>query len=76
MAILRKTKRLFLSEFAAQELFYWSSLFRDFKNKLEKTYYGAIVFDYDGTLCGAEDRYRGLSQEVADQVIRLLTENP
>lgn len=74
-AILRKTKCLFLSDLDPQEVDCWSKYYRVFKNKLEKTSFGTIVFDYDGTLCGAEDRYRGLSQEVANQLIRLLKGN-
>jgi len=74
-AILRKTKCLFLSDLNAEELDYWGTAYRMFKRKLGKTLFGAIVFDYDGTLCSADDRYRGLSPEVAAQLIRLLRGN-
>lgn len=73
--ILRKTKCLFLSELHPEELDYWGRAYRVFKKKLGKTLFGAIVFDYDGTLCSADDRYRGLSPEIADQLIRLLRGN-
>ena len=46
--------------------------FRNYHQKLVAQEYDAIVFDFDGTLCDPHDRYDGLTEEIANALIRLL----
>ncbi len=39
--------------------------------RLATTSFGAIVFDYDGTLCGEEDRFRSMPKNVAEGLEKL-----
>jgi hypothetical protein len=34
--------------------------------------YGAVVFDYDGTLCDEHDRFKGIGEDITSELIRLL----
>lgn len=42
-----------------------------YKGKICSVRFGAVVFDYDGTLCGSTDRYNGISPEITDKLIEL-----
>src|SRR5207248_1759926 len=55
------------------ELGYWKDSYQAFIDKLQKARYGAVVFDYDGTLCDGRSRYKGMDDDVADHLARLLT---
>lgn len=50
----------------------WSNAMRAYTRKLEAAKFGAIVFDYDGTLVDTRRRFDGLSTEIAEQLSRLL----
>lgn len=58
-----------------------SSLARDvsvsyatWRRELSATRFGGVVLDYDGTMCGTEDRFSGPLPAVRSEVIRLLAE--
>lgn len=55
------------------ELGYWRDAYHAFIDKLQNARYGAVVFDYDGTLCDGRRRYKGMDDDVADHLTRLLT---
>ena len=46
-----------------------------FLKDISKVKFGAVVFDYDGTLCDAEHRLTHPSQEISDKLIQLLKNN-
>lgn len=50
----------------------WVKAYRDFVTKLGDAAFGAILFDYDGTLCDGRDRFVGMRDEVAAALKQLL----
>jgi HAD superfamily hydrolase (TIGR01484 family) len=73
VSIIRKSKCLSLNEIDIVDLKYWRDAYKHFINKLTTTAFGSIVFDYDGTLCETENRYMGLSDEMGEELNRLLS---
>lgn len=71
-AILRKSKRPTIKALRADELSLWKEAYILFTHKLEQAFYGALVLDYDGTLCDLKERYKGPPEEIAKEIIRLL----
>lgn len=72
IAIARKSRSLSLADMKAEDIEYWKESYRAYIRKLERTPFGAVVFDYDGTLCDPNERYIGPSHEIAQEMIRLL----
>ncbi len=50
----------------------WLQRYTEFVKKLRKGKFGSIVFDYDGTLCSAENRFTGLENDMASRLIEIL----
>jgi len=50
----------------------WRQAYREFVSRLAATAFGAVVFDYDGTLCDELDRFSGLQHDVAKALKKLL----
>lgn len=50
----------------------WEREFRQFVNAVQRTRFTAIVFDFDGTLCGARDRFIGVTEALEKPLARLL----
>jgi fructoselysine-6-P-deglycase FrlB-like protein len=50
----------------------WQDALANFKKRLKQARFRGIVLDYDGTLCGHENRYRGLKADMAKELARLL----
>ena len=50
----------------------WRTAYRRFRRRLAEARFTGIVFDYDGTLCGPEDRNRAVRGDVALELTRLL----
>jgi HAD superfamily hydrolase (TIGR01484 family) len=72
-AILKKTSQSSISEIPKNELEYWTEKFTAFDKKIKGAKFSAIVFDYDGTLCSQEDRFkRKLDDEITLELNRLL----
>jgi hypothetical protein len=53
-------------------LSFWQDAYQRFISRLVKTTYGAVVLDYDGTLCDEQHRFSGLGADVAQELTRLL----
>jgi hydroxymethylpyrimidine pyrophosphatase-like HAD family hydrolase len=49
----------------------WEAHYSEFCERLSRASIGGLVMDYDGTLCGATERYAGIS-EIATQLRRLV----
>lgn len=71
VAIERKTGAR-TADLAAGALSYWSEAYAAFVKRLQSARFGAVVFDYDGTLCDSVDRVAGLRPEVAERLTGLL----
>lgn len=55
-----------------QDLETWNIGFENFVHLLASTNFGGIIFDYDGTLCSAENRFKGMSSEVSKVLTTIL----
>lgn len=55
-----------------QDFNLWQDAYRHFVERLEKASFGAILFDYDGTLCDERDRFLGLREDIIHHLTRLL----
>lgn len=71
-AIIRKTKIQSLSDLSEQEIKFWRSKYQDYIDRLSNTTFGAIVLDYDGTICSLDDRFKGPSEDIIEELTRLL----
>jgi fructoselysine-6-P-deglycase FrlB-like protein len=71
-AIERKTETGINILSGRGELDFWKKAFVTFTDRLQRGHYGAVVFDYDGTLCDGRDRYKGINDDVVPHLIRLL----
>jgi len=71
-AIERKARASILTLSAQGRLQSWREAHATFLRTLRGASFGAVVFDYDGTLCGASERFTGLLAEVSQQLVRLL----
>lgn len=54
------------------ELELWRGAYQKFVYRLENQRFGAVVFDYDGTLCDSGDRFVGASQTIGRECGQLL----
>lgn len=72
IAIVRKTNSPTYHQLADDERIYWSEAYTLFKRNLNAAKFGTIVFDYDGTLCSAKNRFNGVDKEVAASLIVVL----
>lgn len=72
LAIRRKTGVHSISELSSSELKFWKQKYFEFTRKIKNTKFGAIILDYDGTLCSRENRFEVLSREIVDELIRIL----
>lgn len=71
-AIKRKSKCVSISRLNSFEIDAWEKAYRSFLSKLEHASFGAVVFDYDGTICDAKTRYYGPSERMIEQLTALL----
>jgi hypothetical protein len=71
-AIERKTETSINILSSRGKLDFWKKACVTFIDRLQSTPYGAVIFDYDGTLCDGRDRYKGIDDEVTKHIIRLL----
>jgi hypothetical protein len=56
------------------ELDLWRQSYQTFVDRLRTAVFRAIVFDYDGTLCDAADRFTGLGDDVTRYLLVALRE--
>lgn len=55
-----------------EELHLWNSGLKEFIKLLSITRFGGIIFDYDGTLCSSENRYKGMSSEISKAINKIV----
>ncbi|MFC0318743.1 MULTISPECIES: HAD hydrolase family protein [Olivibacter] len=72
IAITRKANLPAYDLLTQKEKKYWHKAYHEFKVKLKSTIYGSIIFDYDGTICSAENRFHGIEKETSRQLINIL----
>lgn len=65
-AILRKTGYLSFLDLRDDEKKFWWNKLAEFKSKISNEKFGALILDYDGTLCTKEERAGLPSKEVID----------
>lgn len=75
VAIRRKAKTAIDILVARDEYNEWQRAYTQFTQKLSDARIGALVFDYDGTLCGGPNRYSGIGGDVALQLENILSHN-
>lgn len=71
-AIARKSRCQSLTQLREEEIRHWREAYRVYVQTLERTHFGAVVFDYDGTLCDSNERYKGPGEEISQELARLL----
>ncbi|MBC8146905.1 MAG: HAD hydrolase family protein [Bacteroidetes bacterium] len=71
-AIKRKLQIASINNLKSNELSQWIKAYNKFISKLNKTRFGTLVFDYDGTLCSSENRRNGLSNPIISELTRIL----
>jgi len=57
---------------SCHDLAFWESAYQRFVDRLATATFGAVIVDYDGTLCDDQDRFTGIREDVAQQLARLL----
>jgi hypothetical protein len=71
-AILRKVGYSSLIQIEGKELEFMKEAYHEYILRLEHTFFGAVIFDYDGTLCDPNKRYNGPPEEICQELERLL----
>lgn len=72
LAISRKWSGPVLTKSAVQQTERWSAAYQTFLRRLEQARFGAVVFDYDGTLCDPAERFIGPSKAIGRAMLDLL----
>ncbi len=72
VAITRKAGIGIATLTAQGQLAPWREAYAAFMDELLSANFQAIVFDYDGTLCEAHERFGGPSKKVTEQLVSLL----
>ncbi len=73
IAIVRKSKSSVFHDLSKKSQEYWSTAYDEFLSNLEKAKFGSVIFDYDGTLSSAKNRFTGLDAEVVPYLVNLLS---
>lgn len=71
-AIRRKIAPLALDTLEASELRRWTAAHGKYIEVLRTATFGAVVFDYDGTLCDLHEKRTGPCAEIGEHLIRLV----
>lgn len=69
LAIIRKAKVNRIADLTESEYQTWMNSYKSFKKTLNSGKFGALIFDYDGTLCSATHRYTGPGEDVKNLLI-------
>jgi len=72
IAILRKVKVPSINALGDEERIFWSNAYKKFKDVLNNTEFGSVIFDYDGTLCSSSSRYTGIDKNITKELVKLL----
>lgn len=73
IAILRKANVPTFDSLDNKEKSYWTDAYENFKTKISNTNFNSIIFDFDGTLCSAANRYNGIDEEIANFLNEILS---
>ena len=73
MAILRKANVPTFDSLESEEKSYWTDAYVNFKSKITDASFNSIIFDFDGTLCSAQNRYNGIDDEIATYLNHILS---
>ncbi|AYL95290.1 SIS domain-containing protein [Mucilaginibacter celer] len=71
-AIIRKSGISLYRELSISEENYWTVAYKKFVKGLQKTNYGSIIFDYDGTICSSKNRWKGVDDELQGYLLKIL----
>lgn len=55
------------------DFLYWGKAFRMFSKRIKDSTFAAVVFDYDGTLCGPENRFGNLDIQIVNEISRIVS---
>ncbi len=72
IAIIRKANIHSIEQLNESEKRYWHESYKTFKRKINSHKFGIIIFDYDGTLCSAKNRYTGVESNISEVLNRIL----
>ena len=72
VALERKSGKSISKLAEENQLAFWRAAYSTFLQCLRQTVFQAVVFDYDGTLCGEQDRFYGLTPIVGRHLTRLV----
>lgn len=50
----------------------WSDHYLSFTRQIAKAKFGALVLDYDGTICSAENRFKGINENLKPLLVNLV----
>jgi hydroxymethylpyrimidine pyrophosphatase-like HAD family hydrolase len=71
-AICRKADAPTFDILSESDQMYWLDAYNSFVARLTSAEFGALVLDYDGTLCSSNNRFKGLDQELIRHLIKFL----
>ncbi len=73
LALRRKTGVRSLAEMDKMEIETWLESYRKFLLRVKSTEFGALIFDYDGTLCAHDERFKEeLTIEIHKALLQVL----
>ena len=72
VAIQRKAASSLAYLTESKRLRRWRKSYENFVERITGVRFRGVVFDYDGTLCDATERFSGIRDVVSDELIRLL----
>lgn len=70
--VSKKLSLTSLNEMHSNDKQFWKNAYDKFVDKLQSELFGAIVFDYDGTLCSSKNRFVGIDKLIVDDLIKFL----
>ena len=74
LSIWRKSHLLNRDHFDDTLYKLWENAYRKYKKSLRDTEFGGLVLDFDGTLCDDRNRFGNLSQNIVQELSRLLND--
>jgi len=72
LAIVRKTNLDFMGQLSEKDQRRWLKAYRVYQSRMSAARFGAVVFDYDGTLCDPCERYSPLSPNISRWLRKLV----
>jgi len=73
MAIVRKACVSSFENLSDSDKAYWVKSYDSFINRLTATEFGALIFDYDGTICSSEERFTHIGKDIAKYLNNFLS---